>query len=84
MNTPRPLPTVAHVEILPGRAACLTLEDGQAVTISPERTPRACLFALSVPVLVEDWRNGDGPAYRVPSQVAETLSAVLTFRGWGT
>lgn len=40
--TPDTLPTLAHVQSLPFERVCLTLKDGQAVTVELEDAPALC------------------------------------------
>lgn len=77
------LPTVTHVEALPGRAARLTLDNGQTVTLSPALTPHLILLPITadgVPVLRENSHHPDAPAYRVPAALADVLDVALNLR----
>ncbi|WP_034385983.1 hypothetical protein [Deinococcus sp. YIM 77859] len=77
---PLRLPRVQAVEVLPGRAARLTLEGGEVFHLSPALTPRASFLPLTaqgVAVLLEDWKDPSARTFAVPAPHDAALSRVF-------
>jgi len=81
MTTPV-LPTLARLDVLPVQEVRLTLEDGRAVVIDLDATPRALLCPLphGDALLLEDWRDAQASAYRVPAELTPALRAAFFLR----
>lgn len=77
--------TLAHVHALPFERVRLTLNDGQAVTVDLEDAPRALLCPLpgGAALLLEDWKDAQARAYRVPADLCPALRAAFFLRRVG-
>jgi hypothetical protein len=76
------LPTVAHVQAAQQDAAVLTFTDDSRAFLVSAGLPHLCFQTLpdGSGVLLEDWKSGSAPAYRVPAHLCAAVCAALGLR----